>query len=470
MAKYLDYMNDVRDSAHGCLKDMGCQPILFIGSGLSARYFNTPSWDLLLSQICFDNPILDKDYIYYKQAYGTLPEVGEAFIGPFHEWAWSTPGKSNFGQDLFQQGVPKDTYLKKYVAEKIRRQQPKDIGKIKDQVAQDEIVKLQAIRPNSIITTNYDSLCEMIFPEYASVVGQRIIKAHQALIGEIYKIHGCINDVPEIVLTATDYKGWNDRKKYLSAKLLTYFLEHPVIILGYSAQDANVVSILRDIDEILSPSGQMVPNIYYVVHDKNIGPESNPPREILLDLGGGRSMRVNAIYAKDFGWVYDAFAASEGIENVNPRLLRALMSRTYELVRHDIPKMTMQVNYATLEQAVNSDQELPRLLGITSVSDPEMFNAAYPYILSAVGNKLGFTGWHQANQLLTQILERDGVDIKSSDNQYHIAVKSGTNSVIHKYSDTCVELLRKVYKEEAYDATLKRKRMTSANKAAQGTR
>jgi len=63
------------------------------------------------------------------------------------------------------------------------------------------------------------------------------------MIGEIFKIHGCITDPAGIVLTDDDYEDWNNKKKYLSAKLLTYFLEHPVLIIGYSAQDPNVLSI-----------------------------------------------------------------------------------------------------------------------------------------------------------------------------------------------------------------------------------
>jgi hypothetical protein len=269
-------------------------------------------------------------------------------------------------------------------------------------------------------------------------------------------------------LTASDYSGWNDRKKYLSAKLLTYFLEHPVLIVGYSAQDPNVLAVLRDIDEILASSGDIVSNIYYVIYDDTIGEESNPGKEVLLDLGNGSSMRVKAIYTNDLSWVYRSFAASEGIENVNPKILRALISRTYDLVRHDIPKATLEVNYETLEQAVNDENALPKLLGITSVSDPEQFNAAYPYTLTAVSKKLGFMGWHSAHKLVSELTDKMGVNIKESDNQYHIAVKSGESSMVHKYSDAFVSLLQKVRDGEDYEIKLKKRK--AANKAAQWTR
>ncbi len=278
------------------------------------------------------------------------------------------------------------------------------------------------------------------------------------MIGEIFKIHGCISDPASLVVTASDYSTWVEKKKYLSAKLLAFFLEHPVLIVGYSAQDENVISILRDIDEILASQGELVGNIFYVVHDSSLGESSSPPREAVLDLKNGNSMRVNCIHADDFSWVFSAFAASEGVENVNPKLLRALMARTYELVRHDIPKMTMELDFGTLEQAVSADDALPKLLGITSLSDPETFNAAYPYITTGISKKLGFETWHGARKLINKIKHDKGVDITASDNQFHISVRSGTNSFIHKYSEAAVELLRKVLGGEDYDPTLKKKK------------
>jgi len=160
--------------------------------------------------------------------------------------------------------------------------------------------------------------------------------------------------------------------------------------------------------------------------------------------------------------VYDAFAAAEGLQNVNPKLLRALVARTYDLVRHDIPKMTMEVDFQTLERAAEAEGELPRLLGITGLSDPETFNATYPFLTTTLGRRLGFPGWHGARQLLNKVALESGVDICASDNQFHISVKSGTNSFIHKYSDAAVELLSRVRDGQAYDPSI-RKRVVKKN-------
>ncbi|WP_202020915.1 SIR2 family protein [Pseudomonas sp. ADAK18] len=79
-----------------------------------------------------------------------------------------------------------------------------------------------------MITTNYDQLLEECFPEYETIVGQKILYADHSSIGEIFKIHGCASHPESIVLTRADYDEFVKRKKYLSAKLLAFFAEHPL--------------------------------------------------------------------------------------------------------------------------------------------------------------------------------------------------------------------------------------------------
>ena len=46
------------------------------------------------------------------------------------------------------------------------------------------------------------------------------------------------------------------------------------------------------------------------------------------------------------------------------------------------------------------------------------------------------------------------IDIKSSDNQYHIAIKSGTVVITRKYSQSLIDLLLLVKDEEEYEVTI----------------
>ena len=92
------------------------------------------------------------------------------------------------------------------------------------------------------------------------------------------------------------------------------------------------------------------------------------------------------------------------------------------------------------------------LFGLTTVDDPSAYNAKYPYTLTTVGEKLGFFdqknqgSWWKADELIKQVKEEKGIDIKASDNRYHVKIKIGKKrkSVVNKYSDEAVSLLRKV--------------------------
>lgn len=454
---YSDYREQQIKVVGNCLSELGCQPIIFAGAGLSRRYVGGPSWIELLEAIVKKNPrVIDSIAFLYQKYQGDLFEVGEQLIPHFHSWAWAE-GREHFDDSLFSTSSRSDEFIKYFVARYIENLMPTELTRDIKIPLRKEIEQLQAIRPHSIITTNYDTLCEDIFPKYTRIVGQKIIRASGISIGEIFKIHGCVTDYKEIVLTTKDYENWTNKKKYLSAKLLAYFLEHPVLIVGYKAQDPNVLAILRDIDEIIASPGSLVSNIFYLIYDQDINENSKPPSDILLDLGNGNSMRINAVYANDFSWVFKAFEANSSLEHVNPKLLRALMARTYDLIRHDIPRMGVQVDFATLEQVVASDESLPKLLGITGLSDPSMYNARYPYTLTAVAKKLGHRTWHYADQLHSMIMRDKGIDIKQSDNQYHITVKAGEKTTFHKYSEAFVDLLRNVQWHKPYEVNLQEK-------------
>jgi hypothetical protein len=241
------------------------------------------------------------------------------------------------------------------------------------------------------------------------------------------------------------------KKKYLSAKLLTYFSEHPLLFIGYGAGDPNVRAILSDIDEALPVAGDLISNVYILEWRPDISKDDSPAREKLIEIEGAKSVRLKAIEAERLEWVFSAFGNHNVLHGVSTKVLRALLARSHELVRCDIPKKTQEVDYQTLEHAVENVDSFAKLLGITTVSDPSVISAQYPHTLTDVTSKLGGTGWHLGNVLISKIAGETGVDIKISDNKYHCAIKYGKKTIVHKYSDKAIELLRKAYKGEAYE-------------------
>ena len=125
--------------------------------------------------------------------------------------------------------MPPDAYIKFAIAEHLRTLVPASLTQSTTSVLANEIASIRNIRPHAIITTNYDQFLEKIFPEYQPIVGQQIIQGANLSIGEIFKIHGCVSEPNSLVFTESDYAQFIKRKKYLSAKLLTFFTEHPLL-------------------------------------------------------------------------------------------------------------------------------------------------------------------------------------------------------------------------------------------------
>src|SRR5690606_22832015 len=77
-----------------------------------------------------------------------------------------------------------------------------------------------------IITTNYDNFLEKIFSEFEVYIGQeQLIFSDIQSIGEIYKIHGCVSEPESILINEEDYIRFYEKNAYLSAKILTIFIE-----------------------------------------------------------------------------------------------------------------------------------------------------------------------------------------------------------------------------------------------------
>ena len=97
----------------------------------------------------------------------------------------------------------------------------------------EEIQKLKNLSKKNlsgVITTNYDLFFENTFADYKTFVGQDNLcfSAIQG-IAEIYKIHGSISEPESIVINDADYRVFKEKGKYLASKLMTIFMEYPII-------------------------------------------------------------------------------------------------------------------------------------------------------------------------------------------------------------------------------------------------
>lgn len=445
---YKQYQQEVTDDISTVLRDAGCQPILFIGSGFSKRYAGAPNWEELLRKLAENCPLIDKDYAYYKQTYSDPMKIGSVFADAYREWAWGK-GRSKFPDLYFTESYPSDIFLKHTVTELLKGMQPTKNSNDAAMLA-GELEALRSMSPHAIVTTNYDEFIEPLFPDYERVIGQTILRQPYLSIGEIFKIHGCVSEPSSLVLTKEDYENFNTDKKYLSAKLLTYFAEHPLVFVGYSATDPNIKSVLYDVDRMIRANFQLIPNIYILEWSPDITSASYPAHDRVLSVGEDREIRIKSISAASFEWVFKALGTEGSLEKVNMKLLRALMARTVDLIRKDVPTKQIEVDFQTLEHKMASGESVAMLLGITSLDHASKVNATYPFTLTQVAEELGFNFWSSANKYIDQVKSETGFDIKKSDNTYHITMKTGKKSSTNKYSQALVDLLIKVSKCETY--------------------
>ena len=210
-----------------------------------------------------------------------------------------------------------------------------------------------------MITTNYDPLLEYIFPEFRVYVGQdEMLFSNPQGIGEIYKIHGSCDLPNTLILTAEDYVQFDKRNAYLAAKLLTSFVEHPVIFLGYSLSDANIQSVIRSIANCLTQKNidQLRERLIFVQWNPQAKSDISPYTMLIDDF----TINVIRIQVPDFIEIFEALAGLS--RNFPAKLLRRLKEHVYTLVLHDDPKS--QLSVIDLDDAMRDDVDVVFGVGI----------------------------------------------------------------------------------------------------------
>jgi hypothetical protein len=233
---------DMKEQLGELIRSRNAGPFLFVGSGFSRRYLGLDDWRGLLSRFC----VTGKPFEYYLAAAdGYLPRAAGILAADFNAHWWTSEDYKQAVERDKGKIIDRTSALRIEIARYISTL---DQAKAKTSEFAEEIELLAGLNVDGVITTNWDLLLEQIFPGYKVYIGQNdLLFANPQQMGEIYKIHGCSTKPHSLVLTDKDYEEFSSRNAYLAAKLITIFVEHPVIFIGYSLSDENVTSLLRAI-------------------------------------------------------------------------------------------------------------------------------------------------------------------------------------------------------------------------------
>lgn len=466
MSKYDEYLNDSLYKISTLLNDSNSRPILFIGAGISRRYINSPNWIGLLEYLIEENPNKKYPIGYYTQEkLDNLPQVGSIIVNEYYDYAWQKHSEDIFPKELYGSNHSRSIFLKYRIAEYLISLV--NGFSIEGHQYYDELEAFTKITPHAVITTNYDLLMEQFFPQHNPIIGHQVIRARESTnYGHLLKIHGCVTKPTEIVVSSEDYNTFMEKQKYLIAKLLTYFMEYPIIFLGYALADENVKSILSDVSEIIkSDDDEPVSNIWFIEwQEKEIPSNSKPSTDKVVDLGNGKTIRINYLIVNSFTEIFKSLQ-----QNINEPvdIIRELEKNIYNIVKSktftnlavdridfkaitDVNKLASQLGFQAIEDMNNTEKV--NVAGLGNLANPEQLLLQYPYSLNDVAIKMGLDRWQYLNPIIKKIEEETGYKIKQETNMYHVDREQGSGRAAnHRYSQEAIELFTKVLLHQSYE-------------------
>lgn len=329
-------------------------PYLFIGSGLSRRFISLPTWEDVLIAF-FEKSRIDGDYEYHRsKSNGNLPVLASNLAKEFHEIWWKA-SEFKKSRDLLKTEAKErqDAPFKIELSE---------IVKTKESINshfQSEIDLLKTSVIDGIITTNWDLFLEGLFKDFKVFVGQQELLFSEGIsIGEIYKIHGCVSKPKSLVVTAEDYLDFNGRNAYLAAKLLTIFVEHPIIFIGYSLSDENIQQIIDSIVRCVDSTNLDKLKDRLIFVEWKAGSDFEM-KDSSMKLPENKVLPIKLITTDSFEPIFKTLSALK--RQIPVKVLRKLRDSVVELVKTSNPQSKVFVK--DIDQ-IGDDSDIEYAIGV----------------------------------------------------------------------------------------------------------
>ena len=340
------------------IKDKKSAPFLFLGSGFTRHYLNTPDWESLLSHFA------KKHINAYYTSLNTkdLSVVASEIAKECNTEFWNLPDGDSYKKSFQDKAKNASSVLKDKISSYLIEFSTKE----PEQKYTEELKLLSNLCIDGIITTNWDDFCERQFQKFQKFIGQKELLLSESIvsIGEIYKIHGCMRDPESLVLTQTDYDDFNRKNTYLAAKLITIFIEHPIVFIGYSMNDKNIKAILTSIVECLDQDdiNKLQSNLFFVEWNKDEDTKMNIERYD-MQMSKGITLPVIRINTHEFKLVYECLSIFE--RQMPTSMLRFYKQQFYDIIRSEKPEKTL---YVLPEREMETNRDIQFVCGFGTIA------------------------------------------------------------------------------------------------------
>jgi hypothetical protein len=355
-------------------------PYLFVGTGVSIRYGSAPSWDNLLYNIYKEiftgnrasyNKLKNKiEYELQAVLSEVLEEDKKYYVNPKIASLLQKKFITRFyDDDKFERIVFTEDESEEIISSNIdpfKFYVAKQLKDIHIDPSKTEFCELTSLTKHQnkvagVITTNYDTILQHLFTDFSPLIGQdNLLLSNTNNIFELYKIHGSVERPNSLVITHEDYNYFNSKLKYLSAKLLTIFVEHPIIFIVYGMGDVNILNLFYEIAECLTPEELERTKRNFIF----ITPAFDNPQDIQIKEHhfNGKSICMTEIILDDFSILY------ENLSNIKSSMPIKLMRKLQDMICNFITSTDVQKNIfvGSINDKSIQDEELGIYFGSKS--------------------------------------------------------------------------------------------------------
>ena len=207
-----------------------------------------------------------------------------------------------------------------------------------DKSLREELEILKELNIHGFITTNWDFLLEELFPQYKVFIGQKsILTGNPQNIGaDIAKSTVVVASQTASFLLNKIMISFQQKSAYLAAKLITIFVEHPVIFIGYSISDPAYNFFAPINNRRSSPvRDQRVTEVNLIFIQSMWGTNRNEGIEKNIIVVNNTQIPVTQIVTDDFKSVYEAIRETK--LKLPARILRFCREQIYNIVSSKNP-------------------------------------------------------------------------------------------------------------------------------------